>query len=281
MSDAATLVAAVPMFRGLAPDRLAALAGAMRGVPYRKGDAVFRIGDPGDHLYIVRAGEIEISFRDHLGQRILLDRCGPGHLFGELALLDGRARSATAEAVADSELLSLDRAAFHRVVRDNPDVALDLLAAVTARVRLSDERLRGATARNANEETEVRRGLRDRIANAIADFAGSLTFLFLHAALFAVWIGLNLGGLFGHPFDPFPFGLLTMAVSLESIFLTVFILLSQNLQAARDRVRNDIEYDVNIKAEQQIGHLHRKVDRLHEDVLARLHALEAGPRGAA
>ena len=274
MSDVATLVAAVPMFRGVAPERLAALADAMQIVACRKGDTVFRIGDPGDHLYIVRSGEVEISFRDHLGQRILLDRCGPGRMFGELALLDGRARSATADIVEDGELLTLDRASFHRVVRDNPDVVLDLLAAVTARVRVSDERLRGATARNVNEATVQRRGLRDRVANAIADFAGSLTFLFLHAVLFAVWIGLNLGGLFGHPFDPFPFGLLTMAVSLESIFLTVFILLAQNLQTVRDRVRNDIEYDVNIEAEQQIGHLHEKLDRLHEEVLARLHALE-------
>lgn len=101
-----------------------------------------------------------------------------------------------------------------------------------------------------------------------------VTFLFLHAVLFAVWIGLNLGGLFGHPFDPFSFGLLTMSVYLGSIFLTVFILLAQNLQTVRDRVRNDIEYDVNIEAEQQIGHLHEKLGRLHEEVLARLHALE-------
>ncbi|MBM3561128.1 MAG: DUF1003 domain-containing protein, partial [Alphaproteobacteria bacterium] len=267
MSDVAILLSAVPTFRALAPDRLAALAAALRPVAVSKGDIVFRIGDPGDHLYLVRTGEVGISFRDHLGQRIELDRCGPGRMFGELALLNERPRSATAEVTADCELLTLDREAFLRVVRENPDVAIDLLAGVTALVRVSDERLRGATARNANEETEVRHGLRDRIANTIAYFAGSLTFLFLHAALFAVWIGLNLGGLFGHPFDPFPFGLLMMAVSLESIFLTVFILLSQNLQTARDRVRNDIEYDVNIKAEQQIGHLHEKLDRLHEDVV--------------
>jgi uncharacterized membrane protein len=131
--------------------------------------------------------------------------------------------------------------------------------------------------RNVNEETQDKRTSVQRAADWIADFSGSLTFLFIHIALFAIWIGLNvaplthtvLGG-----WDPFPFGLLTMCVSLEAIILSVFVLLSQNRQVSRDRVRNDIEYEVNLKAELEITQLHNKVDRLYEQFGRRLANLE-------
>jgi uncharacterized membrane protein len=101
--------------------------------------------------------------------------------------------------------------------------------------------------------------------------------LFIHIGLFFVWIILNVAPLNRLPFgdfDPFPFGLLTMCVSLEAIILSVFVLLSQNRQVARDRVRNDIEYDVNLKAELEIAHLHEKFDHLHAELLQRLTTIE-------
>mgnify|MGYP001579051718 FL=1 len=102
---------------------------------------------------------------------------------------------------------------------------------------------------------------------------------FVNAAMFLIWITANIllasGAVPGaHAFDPFPFGLLTMAVSLEAIFLSIFVLLAQNLQAAKDHIRSDIEYQVNLKAELEVAQLHEKVDDLHAEVLARLHNLE-------
>jgi len=96
-------------------------------------------------------------------------------------------------------------------------------------------------------------------------------FLAIHAIFFAVWIGWNI---LLPPFDPYPFGLLTMAVSLEAIMLSVPVLLSQNRQAAKDHVRDDIEYDVNLKAEMEVAHLHEKVDHLNASVAGRLDRLE-------
>jgi uncharacterized membrane protein len=111
-----------------------------------------------------------------------------------------------------------------------------------------------------------------------------MEFLYLHIAGFALWISLNVRPLaatrFGG-FDAYPFGLLTMAVSLEAIFLSVFVLLSQNRQTERDRVRNDVEYEVNLKAELEIAHLHEKVDHLHGELLSRLDAMEKARRPAA
>ena len=113
--------------------------------------------------------------------------------------------------------------------------------------------------------------------STISDFSGSLPFLFIHLGIFFVWIILNVGPLLKTTiggFDPFPFGLLTMVVSLEAIILSVFVLLSQNRQVSRERVRNDIEYDVNLKSEMQIAHMHIKVDDMNAEILSRLDKLE-------
>ena len=85
---------------------------------------------------------------------------------------------------------------------------------------------------------------------------------------------MNLGFLPIPQFDPFPFGLLTMIVSLEAIFLSIFVLISQNRQSEKDRVRSNIDYEVNVKAEMEIAQLHDKTDRLKERMLETLAQFE-------
>jgi uncharacterized membrane protein len=107
----------------------------------------------------------------------------------------------------------------------------------------------------------------------IAWFSGSMQFLIINALFFIIWIGLNV--IPGYTqFDSFPFGLLTMIVSLEAIFLSCFVLISQNRQSEKDHIRSDIEYEVNIKAELEIANLHEKTDRIYEQMLERFRHLE-------
>jgi uncharacterized membrane protein len=114
-----------------------------------------------------------------------------------------------------------------------------------------------------------------RIADAAAAFSGSISFLVVHMAWFAGWIAVNLDFVPGvHAFDPFPFGLLTMVVSLEAIFLSCMVLISQNRQAAKERIRSDAEYDANMRAGLEVTQLHVKLDTLAEQTVARLAALE-------
>jgi uncharacterized membrane protein len=110
------------------------------------------------------------------------------------------------------------------------------------------------------------------VTDWVAAFSGSMVFLFTNAAWFAVWIWLNVSGI--SRFDPYPFGFLTMVVSLEAIILSILVLLSQNRQAAKDRIRDDVEYDINVKAELEVAHLHEKLDTTREDLLARLSRIE-------
>ena len=113
-----------------------------------------------------------------------------------------------------------------------------------------------------------------RIADWIAWFSGSMQFLILNALWFGVWIVINTLPVGIEQFDPFPFGLLTMIVSLEAIFLSCFVLISQNRQSEKDHIRSDVEYEVNIKAELEIAHLHEKTDRLHEQMLEKFAQLD-------
>jgi uncharacterized membrane protein len=124
-------------------------------------------------------------------------------------------------------------------------------------------------ARNINEEMQIRSTTLEKVADLIAEFSGSITFLFLNAAFFAAWIVWNALPFTPH-FDPYPFGFLTMVMSVEAIFLSIFVLISQNRQGAKDRLRADAEYEVNLKAELEITHLHEKMDFLTEQLLARM-----------
>jgi uncharacterized membrane protein len=156
----------------------------------------------------------------------------------------------------------------------SPAAALRLLAAMGRMTRKADELLRTRVSRNANEEAEENIGALQRVADWISWFSGSMWFLLLNAIWFVAWIGVNTLPLGVPAFDPYPFGLLTMIVSLEAIFLSCFVLISQNRQAEKDRVRSNIEYEVNIKAELEVAHLHEKTDRIHAEMLDHFVRLE-------
>jgi len=221
----------------------------------------------------VRSGLVEMFVKDHTGEKILLTTASPGDLFGELSLLDNGPRAATAVALEDTDLLVLDRGDLLLFLRRKPDAALDLMTVMGQRLRRSDELLRGRVSRNANEEIEDKRTAIEKSADWIAEFSGSIPFLFIHVLIFAVWVIWNSIPRL-NPFDPFPFGLLTMVVSLEAIILSVFVLLSQNRQVIKDHIRSDIEYEINLKAELEVAHLHEKFDHLHADLNLRLHNIE-------
>ena len=233
------------------------------------GATIFKHGDPGDSLYVLRSGVVEIFFKDDTGERIVLETAKAGDIFGELSLLDGGARSASAVVLEEGEALRVDRGDLDLFLRQRPAAAMDLLTAMGRRLRYTADKLRHTASRNVNEEMEDTRTTVQKTADWIAEASGSIPFLVGHVVIFAVWIVLNVNLPHMPRFDPFPFGLLTMVVSLEAIILSVFVLLSQNRQVAKDRIRSDVEYDVNLKAELEIAHLHEKLDRLIEDSAAR------------
>lgn len=251
-----------------------ALAAIADRVTLEADSFLFQTGEPGDALYVVESGAVELFIKDNAGQKIVLKMAGAGDFFGEISLLDGKPRTATAAVLIDCELLRVSRESLLEIFRLHPAIGLQMLGATGKQLRETDKLLRSNVARNANEMMDEKLSPLQRAADFVAWFSGSLQFLVLNAVWFAVWISINTFPLGVQQFDPFPFGLLTMIVSLEAIFLSCFVLVSQNRQAEKDHIRADIEYEVNVKAELEVAQLHEKTDRFYEQMLDNFARLE-------
>jgi uncharacterized membrane protein len=277
------LLSQVPLFALMDERELAALAERLDEVEQPEGTVLFHAGDPGDAAYVLLEGDVEIFFKNATGDRQVLENLQGSGFFGEISLLDSGPRLASALCLSKVRLLHIEHSDLEQFLVARPQASLHLLAAMGRRLRESNRLLRGSASRNVNVEHEDNRSLVQKGADWISDFSGSLPFLFIHIGIFAFWILMNtepmastgIGG-----WDAYPFGLLTMSVSLEAIILSVFVLLSQNRQIARDRVRNDIEYDINLKAELEVAQLHEKFDQLYEELQKRLANLERGQQNA-
>ncbi len=273
MVDAA-LLADVPLFKLLDEQERADLVSRVKECAFEADQVLFHAGEPGGAMYVVRSGEVEIFCDDNSGQRVVLETCRPGDFFGEISLLDGGSRTASAKTLSRVEAIEIDRADLDQLFHRHPHAAMDLLAAMGKRLRFTTDLLRHTASRNVVREIEDKRTAIEKAADWIAAFSGSIPFLFIHILIFTVWIAWNEFPDWLHPFDPYPYGFLTMVVSLEAIILSVFVLLSQNRQVEKDRARSDVEYEVNLKAELEIMQLHEKLDRLSSAVLVRLGNLE-------
>ena len=271
-------LANIPIFSLLGDAEREALATHIDVVKLEEGQTVFSYGDPGDSMYVLMSGAVEVFVKNKTGERVTLERNGPGDFFGEISLLDAGPRTASAIVVKAGEALLIDRGDLDELFRVKPAAAMDLLSATGRRLRATALLLRNQATRNVNDAVEDKRNLVMRIADGVASFSGSIEFLILHIFVFFAWIITNLHLLPFGDFDPFPFGLLTMVVSLEAIILSTLLLFSSNRQAAHDKVQNDIEYEVNLKAELQIQHMHEKLDRMNSEVLQRLETLEKNTR---
>jgi uncharacterized membrane protein len=274
------LLKTIPLFIGMDDDELAALAEIMDEEPFRAGQIIFRAEETGGRLFIIRAGQVELSIVDDDGEKLVLELLESGDFFGELSLLDGGTRSATATAVQRSEMLVLERHEFLDLMLQKPHMAQDVMVALAKRIRRSDDLLRRRVSRNPNEVIEERETLGERVADAVAKFGGSWTFIFTFAAILAIWALLNTMLLpAGDHWDPYPFILLNLFLSMLAAIQAPVIMMSQNRQDAKDRIRSELDYQVNLKAELGVSTLLQKADMLNEaieDVEARLKRLEAG-----
>lgn len=262
----------IKLFATLDDDERSVLAQVCTHRIAEEGEVIFAAGEPGDSMFMVMSGAVELFVKDTAGQKIVLAHSHTHDVFGELSLLDGGSRTASAKATERTELVTLDREDLLMLFKKRPEAALDMLAAVGGMTRKANALLRQRVVKNVNEQEDTSRdGIVLRVADWVANFSGSITFLVLHMLFFAMWIGFNSLPI---AFDPFPYNLLTMTVSLEAIMLSTLLLFSSNRQGARDRIRADVEYEINLKAELEVQHLHEKTDKIHEDMLERFAKLE-------
>jgi CRP/FNR family transcriptional regulator, cyclic AMP receptor protein len=265
MDDIAALKQ-VPLFSFMDDDEVAGIRAIMDSTTYAPGKVIIREGEPGDHFFVVVQGQVQFLVLDAGGREIMVDQVGPGGFFGELSMLTGEPRSARVKAIDKVTTLALDRTEFFDFLQQHPDAAIDVLKVLGKRLYRTDALLRESVSRNVNELADEKLTVSQRIADTIAEFSGTIAFLTINAVWFGGWLLWNQPWFPGGDFDPFPFGLLTMIVSLEAIFLSIFVLISQNRQTTKDRLAAEIDHQVNTKAELEIGLVLQRLDDLERSI---------------
>jgi CRP/FNR family transcriptional regulator, cyclic AMP receptor protein len=255
----------VPLFESLDTGAAHELCELLENLDSKAGAVLFRAGDQGDAMYLIEQGKVRIYVQAKDGHEVTLTELYRGDFFGEMALLDGKPRSADARVTEDARLAVLSREHFLSFVRSNPNVALEMLTALANRLRHTDELLRHTATRNVNVEEAAQLTLADRAADLIAEFGGSWKFIIAAVFLFNVWVWINicLAWMGKIAFDPYPFLLLSTGINMLSVLQAPIILMSQNRQSHKDRLRAEIDYQVNLKNELALN-----------EILARLRALE-------
>ena len=241
----------VPLFESLDTEAAHELCELLESLDCKAGTVLFRTGDEGDAMYVIEHGKVRISVRAEEGHEVTLTELHRGDFFGEMALFDGKPRSADARVADNARLAVLSREHFLSFVSSNPNVALEMLTALTNRLRHTDELLRRTATRNVNVEEAAQFTLADRAADLIAEFGGSWKFILAAVVLVNVWVLINmwLAWIGKITFDPYPFLLLSTAINVLSILQAPIILMSQNRQSHKDRLRAEIDYQVNLKNE--------------------------------
>jgi uncharacterized membrane protein len=220
-------------------------------------------------MYLIESGRVCITINDEDGHEVILAELAQGDFFGEMALIDGKQRSADARVLEDARLAVLPRDDFLSFVRTNPDVALEMLSAVSHRLRHTDQLLRSRVSRNVNEEQAARLTMADRAADVIAEFGGSWKFIGASIGLIIFWIILN-SFMLRSSFDAAPYQMLNLVLAVIAGMQAPIIMMSQNRQGEKDRLRADLDYKVNLKNELSLAEVLRRLDVLESERLPRL-----------
>ena len=267
--DRIELLQTIPLFESLERDDLTVLASRLREAKVARGESVFAQGDEGDAMYIIEDGAVDIVASNDK-QRVTLASLFKQQYFGELSLLDGAPRSASAVASRDTSLLALERDDFVEFVKKRPAAALSIMHEVGERMRATNELMTRTVSRNVIEEEEDKLTFGEHVADSVAAFGGSWPFIFMFAGFMAVWMLWN--SLFNRPlaFDPLPFMFLNLFLSTLAALQAPIIMMSQNRQATKDKALAMNDFQVNLKNEVAI----EKILRSQTELLQRMVVLE-------
>ncbi|MBI1279906.1 MAG: DUF1003 domain-containing protein [Anaerolineaceae bacterium] len=268
----------VKLFELMDDSELEELAAHIDEASFAPSQILFKAGDKGDSMHILLSGKVETFVYDGEANRIKLSEVDEGGIVGELSLLDNQPRSATAIAVEETRTFIIDRDDLKRLFQKKPEAALDILAVLGHRIRETDTLLISRASMNANEEIDERLTFGQRIADKVASFGGSWNFIISFGAILLIWIVLNTM-ILSRPFDGPPFILLNLILSMLAALQAPVIMMSQNRQDAKDRIRSELDYKVNLKSELEIKQLHEKIDSLELDIKQRFSQINSTKSG--
>ena len=257
------LLKGIPLFSLLDEEETAVLASQVDFKTFAPRERIYKIGDPGTQAYVVVSGKVRVSTVDQDQQEVIVDEPGTGDFFGFASMLEHTPHQTDAHAVEESACIEIARDDIMTLLERKPHAGMDLLTTLGRQVHSAQNLVRMRAMRNPNEVIEKQETTGERIADSVARFGGSWTFIILFSISLTIYTAINVI-LDKKAWDPYPFILLNLFLSMLAAVQAPVIMMSQNRQDAKDRLRSELDFDVNRRAETEIQSLARKLNTLDE-----------------
>jgi len=255
----------VPLFALLDEEEAAVLASQVELKRFAPRQRIYKIGDPPQHAYVMMEGAVRVTTVDEDHQEVLIDEPGHGDFFGFASMLEETPHQTTAVAMEDTTCLEVSRDDIATLLQRKPLAGMDMLTVLGRQFHATQHLVRVRASRNANEIIEEESTLGQRLADTVARFGGSWTFIVVFCAILVIYSGLNVA-LGGQAWDPYPFILLNLFLSMLAALQAPVIMMSQNRQDMKDRLRGELDYAVNRRAAADIQGLANKLNFLTDTV---------------
>jgi CRP/FNR family transcriptional regulator, cyclic AMP receptor protein len=249
----------VPLFALLDDDEIAVLAAQVDLKVFAPRQRIYKMDDPGKHAYILISGNVQVTTVDEDHQELVVDQPGHGQFFGFASMLDQTPHQTSALAMEETTCIEISRDDIATLLQRKPLAGMDMLTVLGHQFHASQQLVRVRANRNANDVIEEEYTFGERIADSVASFGGSWIFIILFGVALVVYTCTNIG-LRGRAWDPYPFILLNLFLSMLAAIQAPVIMMSQNRQDKKDRLRSELDFDVNRRAESEIQNLSRKLN---------------------
>ena len=253
----------IPIFSLLDADERAVLAEHVELRSFRPRQRIYKPGDAGGKAYVVLKGQVQVIVIDDDHQEVVVDSPGSGEMFGLASMLSAAPHQTLAVAVEDTTAIEIERNDIGALLRVKPMAGLDMLTMVGRQFHVAQDLVRMRAARNPNEVIAEQLTMGDHLADSVARFGGSWSFIISFGVVLLVWVAVNVI-LTVRAWDPYPFILLNLFLSMLAAIQAPIIMMSQNRQDAKDRVRSELDFAVNRKAEAEIIQLAAKLNRIED-----------------
>jgi uncharacterized membrane protein len=251
----------VPLFSLLDKDELAILAQQVEMREFAPRQRIYKAGEPSTSGFVVMTGAVRVTLIDEDGQEVVFSQPHHGEFFGFASMLENTVHGTTAVAMEPTTCVVVDREDLVQLVSRKPMSGLDMLTVLAREIHSTQRIVRGRASRNPNEVYQESETMGEKIADKVASFGGSWTFIGLFLLFESVYVAINIA-LKHRAWDPYPFILLNLFLSMLAAIQAPVIMMSQNRQDAKDRVRSELDFQVNRRAESEIQALSRKIHAL-------------------
>jgi len=255
----------VPLFALLDEDETAVLAGQVELRNFAPRQRIYKIGDPGGLAYVMLSGRVRVTTVDQDHQEVLIDEPTHGEFFGFASMLEQTPHQTNATAIEETVCIEVDRQDILVLLQRKPHAGMDMLSVLARQFHASQQLVRLRANRNPNEVIEEEATFGERIADTVARFGGSWTFIIAFAVAILIYTGIN-STLHRSAWDPYPFILLNLFLSMLAAIQAPVIMMSQNRQDTKDRLRGELDYQVNRRSESEIQGLARKLNSLGDKI---------------